>query len=168
MCLYAVVLTFVNCWDVKWATRVQDVFTYAKLLALFIIIATGACQLCNGKSLLSLCVCEMWMCAKHLATDDERSRFLQDTRSTFHSSTQRLKWRHWPCHSIPACSPTMAGERHTQHNTTQTYYLLYRWFIITCARTLNACLQRCASGEFDLMGCFTFGDVECCRLNFKY
>ncbi|XP_077287882.1 large neutral amino acids transporter small subunit 1 isoform X2 [Arctopsyche grandis] len=43
-----VVLTFVNCWDVKWATRVQDVFTYAKLLALFIIIAAGVYQLCNG------------------------------------------------------------------------------------------------------------------------
>ncbi|CAH1997380.1 unnamed protein product [Acanthoscelides obtectus] len=42
------VLTFVNCYDVKWATRVQDVFTYAKLLALFIIIAAGAYQLYKG------------------------------------------------------------------------------------------------------------------------
>lgn len=41
-------LAFVNCWDVKWATRVQDIFTYAKLLALFVIIAAGAYQLYRG------------------------------------------------------------------------------------------------------------------------
>ncbi|KAF5307982.1 hypothetical protein FQR65_LT06550 [Abscondita terminalis] len=44
------VLTFVNCYDVKWATRVQDIFTYAKLLALFIIIAAGGYQLINGQT----------------------------------------------------------------------------------------------------------------------
>jgi len=43
-------LAFVNCWDVKWATAVQDVFTYAKLLALFVIIATGVVQLGRGKT----------------------------------------------------------------------------------------------------------------------
>ncbi|KAL0114225.1 hypothetical protein PUN28_011495 [Cardiocondyla obscurior] len=42
------ILAFINCWDVKWATRVQDIFTYAKLLALFVIIFTGAYQLFTG------------------------------------------------------------------------------------------------------------------------
>ncbi|XP_034936980.1 large neutral amino acids transporter small subunit 1 isoform X2 [Chelonus insularis] len=41
-------LAFVNCWDVKWATRVQDVFTYAKLVALLVIITAGAYQLAKG------------------------------------------------------------------------------------------------------------------------
>jgi len=42
-------LAFINCWSVKWATTVQDYFTLAKLIALFIIIATGIYQLCRGR-----------------------------------------------------------------------------------------------------------------------
>uniref|UniRef100_A0ABD2XIL5 Uncharacterized protein n=1 Tax=Trichogramma kaykai TaxID=54128 RepID=A0ABD2XIL5_9HYME len=43
-------LAFVNCYNVQWATRVQDIFTYAKLLALFIIIGAGVYQLCNHQT----------------------------------------------------------------------------------------------------------------------
>merc|ERR1712012_1267804 len=44
------VLSFVNCYEVKWETFIQDIFTYAKLLALFIIIGTGIVQLGRGKT----------------------------------------------------------------------------------------------------------------------
>ncbi|XP_072024206.1 large neutral amino acids transporter small subunit 1-like [Amphiura filiformis] len=42
------ILTFVNCWNVRWATKVQDVFTAAKIIALIIIIIAGLVQLFMG------------------------------------------------------------------------------------------------------------------------
>ena len=55
-----VVLTAVNALDVKWSMRVQDVFTYAKLAALVLIIITGFVQLCLGQHVCFyrvLCTC---------------------------------------------------------------------------------------------------------------
>lgn len=49
VCLSAVFLTWVNCSSVRWATRIQDVFTVGKLLALVLIIVVGLIQICRGK-----------------------------------------------------------------------------------------------------------------------
>ncbi|GFY60167.1 y+L amino acid transporter 2 [Trichonephila inaurata madagascariensis] len=43
-------LTYINCRNVTWATRVQDVFTFAKVAALIIIIIAGAYHFCMGNT----------------------------------------------------------------------------------------------------------------------
>ncbi|XP_068697024.1 b(0,+)-type amino acid transporter 1-like [Montipora foliosa] len=49
-CSCLVILTAINCWSVKWATRIQDIFTYAKLLCILMITIIGFVELGKGKT----------------------------------------------------------------------------------------------------------------------
>ena len=46
--LVLVILLVINCWSVKWAVRIQDIFTYAKLLCIVMITIIGFVELGKG------------------------------------------------------------------------------------------------------------------------
>jgi L-type amino acid transporter 5 len=41
-------LTAINCYNVKWGTNLQTIFTATKILALFVIIIAGLIVMCLG------------------------------------------------------------------------------------------------------------------------
>uniref|UniRef100_A0AC35TZ81 Large neutral amino acids transporter small subunit 1 n=1 Tax=Rhabditophanes sp. KR3021 TaxID=114890 RepID=A0AC35TZ81_9BILA len=41
-------LTYINCYNVKWATKTQDIFTFGKIAALIVIVAYGIVHVFQG------------------------------------------------------------------------------------------------------------------------
>ncbi|KAK3701454.1 hypothetical protein QZH41_004059 [Actinostola sp. cb2023] len=49
-CVCLIVVTAVNVWSVVWATRMQDIFTYAKLICIAILTIIGIVEMAKGKT----------------------------------------------------------------------------------------------------------------------
>lgn len=81
-----------NCWNVRYGTRIQDIFAYAKVVALIIIIIIGFYYLGAGMSILYIyihlllmntiivlfklipivyCLCSLFCVAAMLTTDSK-------------------------------------------------------------------------------------------------
>lgn len=48
--LFAGFLTFINCYDVKFTTKLQNLFMFTKIAALLIVIIVGVVYMSMGKS----------------------------------------------------------------------------------------------------------------------
>ena len=46
---FSALTMFINCGSVKWATRIQDTFTFGKLIALVILIVIGLIEVGSGE-----------------------------------------------------------------------------------------------------------------------
>ena len=67
LCVYvSVFLTWVNCFSVRLATRIQDIFTVGKLLALGLIIVVGLVEIFKGQFVHLTLTCVMPVCWKRL------------------------------------------------------------------------------------------------------
>ncbi len=51
---YPAGLTFINCWSVKVAAKIQNVFTVAKIAALVLIVIIGFVQIGRGETIASV------------------------------------------------------------------------------------------------------------------
>ncbi|TGZ70436.1 hypothetical protein CRM22_003194 [Opisthorchis felineus] len=49
-CVCVLTVGFINCMSVRWSTRTQDIFTFAKVSALVMIIITGFVQIGRGRT----------------------------------------------------------------------------------------------------------------------
>lgn len=49
-CSFPVVITYINCYSVNLATGVQNAFTAAKLVAVFVVVAGGIYKLFQGRT----------------------------------------------------------------------------------------------------------------------
>lgn len=89
VCVFcSVLLTWVNCCSVRMATRIQDIFTIGKLMALTLIIVVGLIEVCKGNILK--CV---WKYIKLQLKNTTYSRADRINALKLHSSLLGYKYR---------------------------------------------------------------------------
>lgn len=90
VCVFcSVLLTWVNCCSVRMATRIQDIFTIGKLMALTLIIVVGLIEVCKGNILK----CVVWKYIKLQLINTSYTRADRINALKLHSSLFGYKYR---------------------------------------------------------------------------